>query len=405
MTHTVTRIVYTPTNNWSTHLSNKLLFSLSSALIALSVILVYSLATYVTQRFHYSDMHFFFRQMGYGLFSIFIMWYLSHRDPEKWLKPLGFTLFIGGFIVIIAMPFLPDFMVREVGGAKRWIKLMGVSISPVEFFKVGFIYFLAWSFSRKLGHHGNMGVKQETLRFIPYMALFFVIMLFIAAFQKELGQVTVIGASLLVMLFFAGSSAQFILSIIMVSLTGFVLLVITQGHRITRIKSWWGSVQDDLLSYLPNTLASYLHIDNFKEPYQVNHSLNAISNGGLFGTGLSNGQFKLGFLSEVHTDFILAGLAEEFGFIGVFVVSIIFLAILFRILQISAKITNPTYHLFTLGFALIIAFTFLLNAYGIRGLIPIKGIPIPFLSYGGSSMIATAIGMGMVMMIAKRVKV
>jgi len=383
---------------------DRLLFAVTSTLIGIGVLLVYSLSTYTVLRFDYNTFHFAVRQMGFGVLSIFIMWFLAHRDPDKWLQPLGFLLFVGGLILIIAMPFLPSFMVNEVGGATRWIKIFGFSLSPVEFFKIGFIYFLAWSFSRKLSHHDNMGVVKEIVRFLPYAMLFIVIMLFVAIFQKELGQVAVMGAALLVMMLFAGSSARFFFSIIGTTLFAFFILIITQGHRIDRVQSWWGSVQDAVLLYVPDYVANYLRIESFKAPYQVNHSMNAISNGGLFGTGLSAGHFKLGFLGEVHTDFILSGLAEEFGFLGIAVVSILFLILLFRVLQISGKHKDQTSHLFTLGFALLIAFTFLLNAYGIRGLIPIKGIPIPFLSYGGSSMIATSIGLGMVLMISQRVK-
>ena len=382
---------------------DKLLFFVPAILIGIGVLLVYSLSTYTVLHFHYDEFHFVLRQMFFGVSAILIMWFLAQQNPDKWIQPLGFILFIGGFILIIAMPFLPDDLVNEVGGAKRWIKLFGFSLSPVEFFKVGFIYFLAWSFNRKLGHHDNMGVSKEVLRFLPYVALFILIMLFVAIFQKELGQVAVMGATLLVMMLFAGSSARFFFSIIGTALFAFFVLIITQGHRIDRIKSWWGSIQDAVLVYFPDYVAEYLRVESFKAPYQVNHSLNAISNGGIFGTGLSAGNFKLGFLSEIHTDFILAGLAEEFGFIGVSVVTLLFLVMLFRIFQIAGKSKDTTIHLFTLGFALLIAFTFLLNAYGIRGLIPIKGIPVPFLSYGGSSMIATSVGLGMVLMISRKV--
>lgn len=386
------------------NMPDKILFTMPVILIGIGVILVYSLSTFTVLRFDYNHLHYLIRQMVFGVLAVLIMWFLAHRDPAKWLQPLGFTLFIGGFILIIAMPFLPDTLVNEVGGAKRWIKLFGFSLAPVEFFKIGFIYFLAWSFSRKLGHHDNMGVGKEILRFLPYAGLFVVVMLFVAIFQKELGQVAVMGASLLVMILFAGSSARFFFSIIGTTLFAFFFLIITQGHRISRIKSWWGSVQDSVLFYLPDYVSTYLRIESFETPYQVNHSLNAISNGGLFGTGLGAGNFKLGFLGEVHTDFVLAGLAEEFGFMGVAIVSILFLTMLFRIFQIAGKSKSTTAFLFSLGIGLLLAFTFLLNAYGIRGLIPIKGIPVPFLSYGGSSMIAASIGIGMVLMLSRKIK-
>ena len=383
---------------------DKLLFTFSAILIGIGVILVYSLSIYTVERFSYNEFHFLYRQLSFGLLSIFIMWFLAHRNPSRWIMPLGFLLFIGGFTLIIAMPFLPDFLVKEVGGAKRWINLFGLSLSPVEFFKVGFIYFLAWSFNRKLGHHGNMGVTKEVLRFLPYAFLFIIIMLFVAIFQKELGQVAVMGAALLVMLLFAGSSASFILSLVGTAIFALLVLITTQGHRIDRITSWWGSVQDFVLQFFPDVVASFLHIEEYKKAYQVGNSINAIHTGGLFGVGLGAGQLKLGYVGEVHTDFILAGLAEEFGFFGIVIVSVLFLGLIMRILQIAGKSKDSTEFLFVLGIGLLIAFTFLLNAYGIRGLIPLKGIPVPFLSYGGSSMIATSMGIGMVLMISRKVK-
>jgi cell division protein FtsW len=141
-----------------------------------------------------------------------------------------------------------------------------------------------------------------------------------------------------------------------------------------------------------------------EEPYQIGHSLNAIHNGGFFGTGLANGTFKLGFLSEVHTDFVLAGLAEEFGFFGILFVTMIVIVILQRIFKIANRSDNRIFYLFSIGIGLLFAFAFLMNAYGISGLTPIKGISVPFLSYGGSSMLAASMGMGMVLMISKRIR-
>ncbi len=91
---------------------------------------------------------------------------------------------------------------------------------------------------------------------------------------------------------------------------------------MARIKSWWGTVQDSILSILPFESVQNLRIEAGKEPYQISNSLNAIHNGGLYGQGLGNGQFKLGYLSEVHTDFILAGITEELGFLGLSLVTL-----------------------------------------------------------------------------------
>ncbi|MCD6433356.1 MAG: FtsW/RodA/SpoVE family cell cycle protein [Sulfurimonas sp.] len=385
-------------------MADRKLFTLVSVLIGISIILTYSLSAYTTLLFGVSEFHFALRQSIFGIFSIFIIWLLSQLDPDKWLKPIGFTLFLGSMILMIAMPFLPEFLVSAVGGAKRWIKVFGFSLAPVEFFKIGFVYFLAWSFSRKLGHHNGMGLKEEFLRFAPYGVVFIGAMFIIAFVQNDLGQVVVLGLTLLFMLMFAGSSFRFFLSILLVSLSFFIFFIFMAEHRITRIKSWWALAQNSVLELFPDSIAEQLRVPTEVEPYQIGHSLNAIHNGGLFGTGIGCGTFKLGFLSEVHTDFVLAGLAEEFGFVGVLFVVFIFMWMLQRIFKVANRSRDTSIYLFSLGIGLLLAFAFLVNAYGISGITPIKGISVPFLSYGGSAMLGAAFGIGMVLMASKKAK-
>ncbi|MEE8589333.1 MAG: putative peptidoglycan glycosyltransferase FtsW [Sulfurimonadaceae bacterium] len=385
-------------------MADRQLFILTALLIGISIIFSYSLSSYIVVLFGYSDFHFVIRQSAFGLLSILIMWTLSQLNPDVWLSRLGLALFAGSFLLMLAMPFMPSSIVSEVGGAKRWIKVAGFSLAPVEFFKVGFIYFLAWSFSRKLGHHGGMGLKQEFLRIAPYLVFFVFVMGLIAVTQKDLGQVVVLSLALLFMLIFAGSSGKVFITLMGTALFFFLIFIFTAEHRIARIKSWWSLAQTQLEPFLPGWLLTKLHVESYSEPYQISHSLNAINNGGLFGSGLANGTFKLGFLSEVHTDFVLAGIAEEFGFLGVMLVTMIFLAILQRIFKIANRSRDEKSYLFSIGIGLVIAFTFLINAFGISGITPIKGISVPFLSYGGSAMIAASIGIGMVLMASRKVK-
>lgn len=383
---------------------DKKLFLLTTALITIGVICSYTLTAYTVVLFEYNDFHFVVRELIVAIISILLMWGLAQLDPDIWLHRLGLTLFFGGIVLMIVMPFLPSFLVSEVGGAKRWIKLAGFSVAPVEYFKIGFVYFLAWSFSRKLGHHDNMGVIEEFKRFFPYAAIFVLIMFLIAFMQNDLGQVIVLALTLAFMLFFAGSSFRFFMTLIGGSVAFFLFFILTSEHRINRILSWWASAQSTILAFLPESIAHHLRIENAEEAYQIGHSLNAIHNGGIFGTGLGGGTFKLGFLSEVHTDFVLAGIAEEFGFIGVFVVTLLFIMILHRLFKIANRSHNDTAYLFSLGVGLLITFAFMVNAYGISGLTPIKGISVPFLSYGGSAMMASAVGIGMVLMLSRKIK-
>jgi len=340
-----------------------------------------------------------------SIFVAFMMMViLSKLDPDKWFARVGMLFFILFFILMIAMQFMPLSLVNAVGGAKRWIRIGSMSIAPVEFFKVGFVFFLAWSFARKFVNKPKMRFWEELRAYAPYLFVFLVAVVIIAVFQKDLGQVVVLGATLMVLFVFIGSSMKFFLLLLSSVFTAFVALIFFAPHRIARIKSWWGTVQDSILSVLPFESIQNLRVEvSSKEPYQISNSLNAIHNGEFFGVGLGNGQFKLGYLSEVHTDFILAGITEELGFFGLTLVTLTMLLIIFRIFKIAAKVKNPMYYLFSIGVGLLISFAFMLNSYGISGITPIKGIAVPFLSYGGSHILAMGIAIGMVLMVSKKV--
>ncbi len=380
---------------------DKPLFASIIALFIISLVMTYSLSTFTVLYDNYGEFHFFIRQLLAIAVGIMLMVLLSRLDPDKWFVKIGFTIFILSFIAILIMPFLPHTLVKSVLGAKRWIRLGFLSISPTEFFKIGFVFFISWSFSRKLLQHGKMSLWNEIKIVYPYFFIFAIAVLFIAVFQKDLGQVVVLAVTLMILLTFAGRSLKLFMAISTAGVIAFIGLILIAPHRMARIKSWWGTVQNGILKYFPDSIASELKVDVSSQPYQISNALNAIHNGGLFGTGLGNGQFKLGYLSEVHTDFILAGTAEEFGVFGLMVISALMIVIMFRIFRIASEMRNPTYHLFTMGVGLLITLAFLVNSYGISGMIPIKGIAVPFLSYGGSHIMAASIGIGMVLMVSK----
>jgi cell division protein FtsW len=286
------------------------------------------------------------------------------------------------------MPLLPESLVKSIGGAKRWINLGAVSITPVEFYKIGFIMFISWSLVRTRLPRGKMTLKSEIKLFIPYIAILVVSTLLIAVFQKDLGQTMVLSLTLTILFLLVGSSFRFFSILAGLSLASVSILILTHPHRIRRIKEWFLSFNNEV---------------NRLETYQISNSIDAIKNGGFFGQGIGNGQYKLGHLSEVNTDFILAGIAEELGFISIVLITLLMFFIIFRIFKIAAKVENPTYYLYCVGAALLITFSFIINSFGISGITPIKGIAVPFLSYGGSQVIASALSIGIVLMISKKI--
>lgn len=377
------------------------LFYLSSLLIIISILFSYSLSIYTVIYWDYEPFHFFYRQLFTGFLAILIMWTLAQIKPDILIPKLGWFLFAFFLFLIVIMQFLPSALVTESGGAKRWIRLPGISLSPVEFFKIGFIYYLSWSFHRKLTDISKQPFKEELKLLAPYAIVFGFVVFMIAVLQKDLGQVVLLATTLFIMLIFANRSWKVFASLFAMAIIGLVSLILVFPHRIIRIKSWWSMVQDSVLSIMPDFVSTALRIKEFPEPYQVGHSLNAINNGGLFGVGLGNGSLKLGFLSEVHTDFVLAGITEEIGFLGFLFIILVLFGIIFRIFRTSRRILDTKYHLFTIGIGLMIGIAFLINSYGISGIIPIKGIAVPFLSYGGSSLLSVAIAVGLVLSISR----
>ncbi len=382
--------------------TDKTLFFYTVILIFIGILFSYSLTTYTTLRLNLNQFHFFIRQLIVGIISIYIMWQISRFNPDKALKIIGFGLFFTSFLLMAIMHILPSSIITEIGGAKRWIKLGIISIAPVEFFKIGFIYFLAWSFSRKIEH--NKPLLEEFKIFAPYLVAFLIVIYLIAVLQNDLGQVIVLGITLAVMAFLAGSSFRFFTVIILSSVAVFVIAIVTSAHRIARVKMWWANIQNFVLSFLPDSFAKFLKIQETQDLMQITNSLNAIKHGKILGEGLGNSSFKLGFLSEIHTDFVLSGIAEEIGIISVIAIVIIFFLMTYRIFKISARSENKTFFLFAGGVGLCIISSFLMNSFGITSLTPIKGIAVPFISYGGSSLLANSIAIGMVLMISKRVK-
>ncbi|WP_456430926.1 FtsW/RodA/SpoVE family cell cycle protein [Nitratifractor sp.] len=384
-------------------MADRTLFFAVAALFSVSLVMVYSLSAFATMYFGYGPWHFFVRQLVSIVLGLGIILVLSWLDPKEWFVPIGFAIFWLSLLAMVVMPFLPASLVKTVLGAKRWIHLGPISVAPVEFFKIGFVFFIAWSFSRKLIHHGKLRLLDEVRILMPYLFVLGVAVVLIAIFQKDLGQVAVIAATLLILFLIAGRSMKLFFFFLGLALVAFIALILIAPHRLRRIESWWSTVQDNFLSFFPDSLVAKLRVPEAEEPYQIANSLNAIHNGGWWGQGLGNGQFKLGYLSEVHTDFILSGIAEELGYVALAAVTGLLLFVVFRLLKLASRMDEPMYYFFTVGVALLIFFAFVVNSYGISGITPIKGIAVPFLSYGGSQILAISVGIGMVLMLSKTI--
>ncbi len=381
------------------------LYLVTLALMLFSIVAIYSLSVYPGLYLGVSSYYFLLRDSVAVIIALLVMTYIANLEPTKSFKVIGFTLFIVFLAIMIAMLFMPESLVKSVKGAKRWIKFSSVSLAPAEFFKYGFLFFIAWSLERK--HKmllESKGLKSEIVVIAPYFLLLGAVILILAVAQKDLGQSALLIFTMLALLFLSGRSKKFFVALGSVAVVSIVSLIMVAPHRIDRFKGWWVGVQNSILSLLPDSIATSMRVTDTTEALPIVNARYALESGGLFGQGLGSGQYKLGYISEVHTDFIFAGLGEEIGFIGLFLLLMLYAYIILLIVKIGNSLESLSQKYFTYGVAIILFLSLLINLYGVTGIVPEKGIAVPILSYGGSQLVATAVAIGMVLMLAKGVK-
>lgn len=168
--------------------ADRKLFFLSCILITIGILFSYSLSAFTVLYLEYNEFHFFIRQLFFGLSGIAIIYFVSRLNPDsKMAHYLMISVLLISFLFILILPFLPTFLATAAGGAKRWIRLGPLSISPVEFFKIGLIYFLAWSYTRRIDD-SKKAIKHEVLILIPYFILAAFVIGYIYMTQNDLGQ-------------------------------------------------------------------------------------------------------------------------------------------------------------------------------------------------------------------------
>jgi cell division protein FtsW len=390
-------------------MADKFIYVIVSILLGFGLVFSYSLPVYLETKYGWSEFHFFFRFLGFSVIGLMIMYTLSQCNPDKCIAKIGWGLLFISTITIILMPtpVLSPFC-PVIKGARRWIKVAGLSIAPLEFFKIGMIYFFAWGFSRKLRSNHFRTLKEEIKVLIPYALIIGFMGGYVILFQSDLGQVMLIAMIFTIMLTFTNTTYK-TFGVIFLAIFGILIFgLLHGGYRVERIKSTLYNIY--LLA--PKWLQDFFDVkaSTIDVSYQIRQSINAIHNGGFTGVGIGNGELKMGFLSDVHTDFVLAGIAEEIGFIGVVAIMSLISLLIWRIFKIANRIETKTHNdyvfrLFAIGVGILIGLETILNIMGIIGLFPLKGLPIPFVSYGGSSIIAFSVAIGMVLMISKKAKV
>ncbi|WP_372663044.1 stage V sporulation protein E [Cohnella sp.] len=338
-------------------------------ILAIGVVMVYS-ASAVAAFHDYGDAYYYVkRQLIFAVLGIVSMLFMMNVDYtfwRKWAVPLLLACF--GMLIIVLIPGLG--VIR--GGARSWLGIGSFGIQPSEFMKLAMILFL----SKLLAERQNQ-ITQFTRGLLPPLGImgfaFALIML-----QPDLGTGAVmIGASLLV-IYVAGARHAHLGGLALVGIAGFVGLIAAAPYRLLRITAFLDPWQDPLGA-----------------GYQSIQSLYAIGPGGLVGLGLGMSRQKYNYLPEPQTDFIFSILAEELGFIGGSLLIILFLLLIWRGMRTAITISDPFGSFLATGIVGIIAVQVLINIGVVIGLLPVTGVTLPLVSYGGSSLtlLLTALGL------------
>ncbi|HUJ62709.1 MAG TPA: putative lipid II flippase FtsW [Kofleriaceae bacterium] len=342
-------------------------------LLGIGTIEIYS-ATAADALTHYGDAaHFLERQLAYLACGAVAMWLgarLDYRRLRAWTYPL----------LVIALVLLAAALAMPArNGARRWIPLGPLTFEPVEVAKLALVIYLASSLGRKADR-----VKTFTIGFVPHLVVCGVMMVLLLK-QPDLGSSVVLGATTLGMLFMAGTRISYIALSVLGAAPIAYHLVVGTPWRMQRFLAYFN----------PDAFAS-------KEAYQFVQARLAIGSGGLFGAGLGAGHQTLGYMPEAHNDFILAPIGEELGWIGIAVVLALFAILVWRGIRAALGARDVFGSYLAFGVTLLFGVQALFNVGVVLGVVPNKGITLPLVSYGGSSLVITMFLVGLLLDVGRR---
>lgn len=356
------------------HKVDKMLLIDILILCCFGLLYVYS-ASNVSGSYRYGDEFYFFkRQLLFLVVGLIIMYFMTKIDLEKMKKYTSLIFYIVlALLIIVLIPGIG--LVR--GGARSWIGIGIFSIQPAEFMKVGLILLLSKYLST---YYEELKKFKNFLWILILVCLVFGIILL----QPDFGTGLVIVISSFFLLFASGVPIKYFLILGLVGAMGLVFLIISEPYRMERILAFLDPWSDPLGS-----------------GFQGIQSLFALSPSGIFGLGFNKSMQKHFFLPEPQNDFIFAIIAEELGLFGSIFLILAYLFILIKAIRISSRIDDPYKSFLALGLGISIFTQVFINISVVIGILPITGITLPIISYGGSSLIITLMSLGLLLNISK----
>lgn len=316
--------------------------------------------------------HFFRLQSIWIVFGLAAMIFFSVFDYRK-LYYLSFPAIITT-IVLLFIVLIPG-IGHQAGGARRWIDLGIINFQPTELAKFAVIIYLASWFMQK-----------EKRRFFSFLTLIGLLM-FLIILQPDMGTAVIVFFLSLTMYFIAGVDLFYLFLLIPGSLLGFFLLIKISPYRLRRLLAFFNPSLDPL-----------------GITYHINQIMISLTNGGLMGRGLGASRQKYLYLPEAHTDSIFAIIGEEFGFIGSTLLILMFVFLIYKIYSIAQSTTDRFGKLLSGGILAFFNLQILINLAGMVKLLPLTGVPLPFISYGGSNLLTSFAFIGILINIARKTK-
>ena len=354
--------------------SDKLLFLATLLLVCASVVMVYSAsAVLAMDRYQQPPYYFLFKQVTWAVLGVCLLSLAMRVDYRSLKQPVVIWTALGvstaALIIVFFMP--------AVNGTRRWFSLGGIGVQPSELAKVAVIIFTAGVLERRMD-------KIDQLTALVPIAAVTGLVCGLIVLEPDFGTAFTVLLIVAVMVFAAGLHYRYLVGLTLVAAPFLVVVLASAEYRRRRLLAFLDPWADPL-----------------GDGFQIIQSMIAVGTGGVFGQGLMAGVQKLFYLPAPHTDFIYAVIAEETGLLGASAVLLCFGVIVWRGLRITAAAPDRFGAFLALGLTMMVAFQAFVNISVVLGLMPTKGIPLPFLSFGGSSLLISLLGMGMLLNVSQ----
>ncbi|RMD59333.1 putative lipid II flippase FtsW [Candidatus Parcubacteria bacterium] len=328
----------------------------------------------------FGNSFYYFNHQLFGLIlGIIAFWFFSRIDYHLWQRYAFWFLVFS--IILLLLVFIPG-LSATYGKARSWINIFGFSLQPSEFVKISFLLYLAAWLERRVKQLGD--ISRGTGPFLVVLGIVGLLMIL----QPDVGTLSIIALTSLIVYFVGGGSIKHILVIMALGAAGLVFLINIYPYQMNRIRCMIDP-----------------HFSAEDICYQVNQSLIAVGSGGLWGRGLGESRQKFMYIPEVSSDSIFAIIAEELGFVFSATLVLLYLLLFFRGYLVAKRAPDGYGRILAIGIVSWIVLQAAINIGGITNLIPMTGVPLPLISYGGSAMLASLSALGILVNISKYTKV